>query len=68
MFEGDYSKKVWIITIVMAVCSIGLDIFFLMNDNDFMKQTVWFSMLIAAFILYKGIEGLIKKIKEEKDQ
>lgn len=68
MFEGDYSKKVWIITIVMAVCSIGLDIFFLMNDNDFMKQTVWFSMPIAAFILYKGIEGLIKKIKEEKDQ
>ena len=68
MFEGDYSKKVWIITIVMAVCSIGMDIFFLMNDNDFMKQTVWFSMPIAAFILYKGIEGLIKKITEEKDQ
>lgn len=68
MFEGDYSKKVWIITIVMAVCSIGLDIFFLMKNDDFMKQTVWISMPIAAFILYKGIEGLIKKIKEEKDQ
>ena len=68
MFEGDYSKKVWIITIVMAVGSICMDIFFLMRDNDFMKQTVWFSMPIAAFILYKGIEGLIKKIKEEKDQ
>ena len=68
MFEGDYSKKVWIITIVMAVCSIGLDIFFLMGENAYMKQTVWFSMPIAAFILYKGVEGLIKKIKEEKEQ
>ena len=68
MFEGDYSKKVWIITIVMAVCSIGLDVFFLMQDNGFIKETVWLSMPIGAFILYKGIEGLIKKIKEEKDQ
>ena len=68
MFEGDYSKKVWIITIVMAVCSIGLDIFFLLQDNNFMKDTVWVSMPIAAFILYKGIEGLIKKIKEEKEE
>ena len=68
MFEGDYSKKVWIITIIMAVCSIGLDIFFLTQENNFMKETVWFSMPIAAFILYKGIEGLIKKIKEEKEE
>lgn len=68
MFEGDYSKKVWIITIVLAVCSIGLDIFFLTQDNAFMKETVWFSLPIAAFILYKGIEGLIKKIKEEKEE
>ena len=68
MFEGDYSKKVWIITIVLAVCSIGLDIFFLTQDNEFMKETVLFSLPIAAFILYKGIEGLIKKIKEEKEE
>ena len=68
MFEGDYSKKVWIITIVLAVCSIGLDIFFLTQDNVFMKETVWFSLPIAAFILYKGIEGLIKKNKEEKEE
>ena len=68
MFEGDYSKKVWIITIVLAVCSIGLDIFFLTQDNAFMKETVWFSLPIAAFILYKGLEGLIKKIKEEKEE
>ena len=66
--EGNYSKKVWIITIVMAICSIGLDIFFLTQDNSFMKETVWFSMPIAAFILYKGIVGLMEKIKEEKEE
>lgn len=68
MFEGDYSKKVWIITIVMAIGSIAMDIFFLMKDNNYLQQTVWFTMPIAAFILYKGIQGLIKKIKEEKEQ
>lgn len=68
MQEGNYSKKVWIITIVMAVCSIGLDVFFLLQDNSFMKETVWFSMPIAVFILYKGIVGLMAKIKEEKEE
>lgn len=66
--EGNYSKKVWIITIVMAVCSIGLDIFFLTRDNAFMKETVWFSMPIAVFVLYKAIVGLMNKIKEEKEE
>ena len=56
MFEGDYSKKVWIITIVMAIGSIAMDIFFLMKDNNYLQQTVWFTMPIAAFILYKGIQ------------
>ena len=68
MFEGDYSKKVWIITIVMAVASIGMDVFFLMQEGALMKQTVWFTMPVAAFILFKGVEGLIKKIKEEKEE
>ena len=68
MFEGDYSKKVWIITIVMAIGSIAMDIFFLMKENNYLQQTVWFTMPIAAIILYKGIQGLIKKIKDEKEQ
>lgn len=68
MFEGDYSKKVWIITIVMAIGSIAMDIFFLMKENNYLQQTVWFTMPIAAIILYKGIQGLIKKIEEEKEQ
>ena len=68
MFEGDYSKKVWIITIVMAIGSLVMDIFFLMKGDTLMRDTVWVTMPIAAFILYKGVEGLIKKIKEEKEQ
>ena len=68
MFEGDYSKKVWIITIIMAIGSIAMDVFFLMDEDTIMKQTVWFTLPIAVIILYKGIEGLIKKIKEEKEE
>lgn len=68
MQEGNYSKKVWIITIVMAVGSICLDVFFLLSENSFMKETVWFSLPIAVFILYKAIVGLKNKIQEEKEQ
>lgn len=68
MFEGDYSKKVWIITIIMALCSIGMDVFFLLEENTFMKETVWVTMPVAVFILYKGIMGLRKKIQEEKEE
>ena len=66
--EGNYSKKVWIITIVLALCSISLDIFFLTGDNSFMKETVWFSLPIAGYILYKAIIGLKNKIQEEKEE
>ena len=65
MFEGDYSKKVWIITIVMAIGSLVMDIFFLMKGDTLMRDTVWITMPIAAYILFKAIQGLIKKIKEE---
>ena len=66
--EGNYSKKVWIITIVLAICSISLDIFFLTRENSFMKETTWISLPIAAYILYKGIIGLKNKIAEEKEE
>ena len=68
MFEGEYSKKVWIATVIMAVCCIGMDIYYLLDENSFMRETVWFTLPIAAFILYKGVVGLIKKIKEEKEE
>ena len=67
MFDGDYSKKVWIITIVMAIGCLAMDIFIWFNDTGFMKDTVIVSLPISVYILYKGIQGLIKKIKEEKE-
>ena len=67
MFDGDYSKKVWIITIVMAIGCLAMDIFIWFNDTGIMKDTVLISLPIAVYILYKGIQGLIKKIKEEKE-
>ena len=66
--DGNYSKKVWIITIVLALCSIGLDIFFLTGENNIMKETVWISIPIAAYVLYKAIIGLKRKIEEEKEE
>ena len=68
MFEGEYSKKVWIITIIMAIGCLAMDIFIWFNDEGLMKDTVIVSLPISLFILYKGIQGLIKKIKEEKEE
>jgi len=68
MFEGEYSKKVWIITIVMAIGCLAMDIFIWCNDTGFMKDTVYISLPITLYILYKGIQGLVKKIKEEKEE
>lgn len=67
MFDGEYSKKVWIITIIMAIGCLAMDIFIWINDEGFMKDTVYISLPITLYILYKGIQGLIKKIKEEKE-
>jgi hypothetical protein len=67
MFEGDYSKNVWIAAIVLAAGSLVMDVLFLLGSNDSMKNSVWFTMPFAAFVLYKGIQGLIKKIREEKE-
>ena len=68
MFEGNYSKNVWIAGIVMAVGSLVMDALFLLGDNAYMKNTVWFTIPFALFVLYKSIQGLIKKIKEEKEE
>ena len=68
MFEGEYSKKVWIITIIMAIGCLAMDIFIWLNEDGLMKDTVFVSLPISVYILYKGIQGLIKKIKEEKEE
>lgn len=68
MFDGEYSKKVWIITIIMAVGCIVMDIYIWFTDTGVMKDTVLISLPISAYILFKGIQGLLKKIKEEKGE
>ena len=33
MFDQDYSKKVWIISIVMAIGAIAMDVVLLLGEN-----------------------------------
>lgn len=67
MFDQDYSKKVWIISIVMAIGAIAMDVVLLLGENGIMKDTVWMTLPITVYILYKCIQGLKKKIDEEKN-
>lgn len=68
MFDGDYSKKVWIISIIMAIGCIGMDIWILLGEDSIMKDSVWMTLPLSAYILYKCIMGLKKKIQEEKNE
>lgn len=68
MFDGEYSKKTWIFTIVLAIGCIIMDAFIWFNDDGFMKDTALISFPISVYILYKAIQGLRKKIKEEKEE
>lgn len=68
MFEGDYSKRVWIISIVMAVGAILMDVFLLFGEDSMMKDMVWVTLPVTVFILYKCILGLKKKLDEEKNE
>ena len=67
MFDQDYSKKVWIISIVMAIGAIAMDVVLLLGENGMMKDTVWMTLPLTVYILYKCIQGLKKKIDEEKN-
>lgn len=67
MFEGDYSKKVWIISIIMAIACIVMDLVIVLGENTMMKEMTWITLPVAVFILYKSVVGLINKIKEEKN-
>lgn len=67
MFDQDYSKKVWIISIVMAIGAIAMDIALLLGEDGIMKDTVWMTLPLTVYILYKCIQGLKKKIDEEKN-
>lgn len=67
MFDGDYSKRVWIISIVMAIGAILMDIALLLGEDGIMRDTVWMTLPLTVYILYKCIQGLRKKIEEEKN-
>ena len=66
MFDGNYSKKVWIISIVMAIGCIIMDVTLMLGEDGIMKDTVWMTLPLTVWILYKCIQGLKKKIDEEK--
>ena len=68
MFDQDYSLRVWIISIIMAIGAIIMDIALLMGEDGIMKDTVWMTLPLTVWILYKCVQGLIKKIKEEKGE
>ena len=68
MFDQDYSKKTWIIAIVMALGAIAMDISLLLGEDGIMKDSVWMTLPLTVYILYKCVQGLIKKIKEEKGE
>ena len=67
MFDQNYSKKVWIISIIMAIGAIIMDICVMLGEDGIMKDTVWMTLPLTVFILYKYIQGLKKKIEEEKN-
>ena len=67
MFEGDYSKKVWIIGIIMAIGCIAMDIGIMLGDDTTMQSMVWITLPFSVFVLFKCIVGLKNKIKEEKE-
>ena len=48
MFEGDYSKKVWIISIVMALGAIAMDIGLLLGEDGIMKDSVWMTLPLTC--------------------
>lgn len=67
MFDQDYSKRVWIISIIMAIGCIVMDVFIMLGEDGIMKDTVWMSLPLSIYILVKCIGGLKKKLEEEKN-
>lgn len=67
MFDQDYSKRTWIIAIVMALGAIAMDISLLLGEDGIMRDSVWMTLPLTVWILYKCIQGLKKKIDEEKN-
>ena len=66
MFDQDYSKRVWIISIIMAIGAIIMDISIMLGEDGIMKDTVWMTLPLTVFILYKCIVGLKKRLNNKQ--
>ena len=59
MFDQDYSKRVWIISIVMAIGAIIMDIFLLLGEDGIMKDTEIYNIFDTDKILNRSAEVAI---------
>ena len=60
--------KLWIISIIMAIGCILIDVFIMFGEDGMMKDMCWVTLPVSVFMLYKCVGGLMKKIKEEKNE
>jgi hypothetical protein len=51
----------------MAIGAILMDIYLLMGEDGIMKDTVWMTLPVTVYILFKCVQGLKKKLDEEKN-
>ena len=71
MKKYDYSLRTWIIIAVMAVASLIVDVLIYTGvwggGNQLMKDTTLITTLVAGYILFESVRGIIQKVKEKKD-
>ena len=58
MFDGEYSKRVWIISIIMAIGCIVMDIFIMLGEDGIMKDTVWMTLPFSALCMWEAVYDL----------
>lgn len=67
-----YSKKTWIITLVLAAVSIIFDVLVLTGvlgrGDETMESTSRLGLAIAAIAIFYSIKGIIHHIKREREQ
>ena len=44
-----------------------MDIFIMLGEDGIMKDSVWMTLPLTVYILYKCIQGLKRKLDEEKN-
>lgn len=71
MQKYDYSLKTWILIAVLAVISLVVDALFYTGvwggDSDLMRDTTLITTLVSGYILFRSVQGIIQKVKENKN-